>query len=246
MKDNFSAQADLYATFRPKYPKELYDFLYSKLSHFDAALDSATGNGQVAVVLADRFKEVHATDISEKQLSHAPKKANISYKAEAAEQTQFADDYFDLITIAQAIHWFKFEEFYKEVKRILKPGGMIAVIGYGVMNVNDKVEPWLRHYYKDITGPYWDKERKYIDEAYTTIPFPFKEMTTPSFVMEYEWNRDQFVGYLNTWSSVQHYIKQNGEHPLSEELLQQLFAVWPDNVSYTVKFPLLLRVGVKE
>lgn len=246
MKDNFSAQADLYATFRPKYPKALYDFLYGKITYFDAALDCATGSGQVAIALADRFKEVYATDISEKQLSLAPKKGNIFYKVERAEHTEFAGDRFDLITVAQAIHWFQFEAFYKEVKRILKPGGIIAVIGYGGINVNDKVEPWLLHYYKDITGPYWDKERKYIDEAYKTIPFPFEEIEAPSFAMEYEWKRDQFIGYLNTWSSVQHYIKQNGMHPLSEELLQQLFAVWPDDVSYTVKFPLLLRVGMNE
>lgn len=222
----------------------MYDFLFAGLKHFDTALDIATGNGQVAVVLAERFNKVYATDISEKQLSYAPKKDNIIYKVEAAGQTAFDDAFFDLVTVAQAIHWFKFDAFYKEVKRILKPGGTIAVIGYGGMSVNNQVDPWRRHFYKDVIGPYWDKERTYIDEEYKTIPFPFESIETPSFAMEYEWSRDQFIGYLNTWSAVQHYIKQNNSHPLTGALLQQLSSVWPAGVNNTVRFPLLLKLGV--
>ncbi len=243
MKDNFSTQAKLYANFRPRYPDSLYDFLFRQAKNLDSALDCATGNGQVAIALAAKFKEVYATDISEKQLAHATQLPNTIYKQEAAEQTSFADNHFDLITVAQAIHWFDFDKFYTEVKRILKPDGIIAVIGYGLIRVNKTIDAWIDHYYWNIVGPYWDKERKYIDEEYRTIPFPFKQITAPAFYMEYEWNKDQFIGYLNTWSALQHFIKQQGYNPLTEELLQQLNNVWPDDAIQTVCFPLFLKTG---
>lgn len=243
MKDNFSVQSKDYANFRPRYPAALYDFLYCQVAAFDKALDVATGNGQVAAELAQKFTEVHATDISTKQLAEAPQLPNIFYKAEAAEDATFPDQYFDLITIAQAIHWFDFDKFYTAAKRILKPGGIIAVIGYGLIHINDKVDPWLHHFYKNITGPYWDKERKYVDELYNTIPFPFVEIKSPLLQIEYTWTKNQFIGYLNTWSAMQHFIKANKSHPLSEELMRQLNALWPDGETYKISFPLLLRTG---
>ena len=243
MKDNFSEQAKLYASFRPHYPAALYDFLFKHVKHFDRALDVATGNGQVAIVLAEKFKEVYATDISDKQLSEAPKLRNIIYKKEAAEQTTFPDNYFDLVTVAQAIHWFDFDKFYNEVKRILKPAGTIAVIGYALVRINAKIDSWLDNFYENILGTYWDKERKYVDENYRTIPFPFNEIESPLINIEYKWNKAQFIGYLNTWSALQHFVKQQGQHPLSDELLKELNKAWPDDVEQKVCFPLLLRTG---
>lgn len=243
MKDNFSLQSTEYAKFRPHYPGALYDFLYSTLHSFERALDVATGNGQVAAELAKQFTEVFATDISTKQLAAAPHLSNIFYKAEAAEDASFPDHYFDLITVAQAIHWFDFDKFYAGVKRMLKPGGLIAVIGYGLISINDKVDPWLYHFYKNIAGPYWDKERRYIDELYKTIPFPFAEIDAPHLQITYNWTKEQFIGYINTWSAVQHFIKANNSNPLSDELEQQLNLLWPDDVLYKISFPLLLRTG---
>jgi len=243
MKDNFSAQAKLYAGFRPHYPDALYDFLFEQVENFDTALDCATGNGQVAVKLAERFKEVHATDISGRQLMHAPQLPNIFYKQEAAEETSFADDYFDMVTVAQAIHWFNFEKFYAEIKRILKTSGLLAVIGYGLIRINPAIDAWTDHLYKNIIGPYWDRERKFIDEAYKTIPFSFKEIETPQLCIKYKWGKEQFTGYLNTWSAFQHYIKANNISPLSADLLQQLNDVWPGGIKYSISFPLFLRAG---
>lgn len=243
MKDNFSVQSKDYVNFRPRYPAALYDFLYSHIITFDKALDVATGNGQVAAELGKKFTEVYATDISTKQLAEAPRLSNIFYKAQAAEDASFPDQYFDLITVAQAIHWFNFDKFYATAKRMLKPDGLIAVIGYGLISVNDTIDPWLLHFYKNITGPYWDKERKYIDELYNTIPFPFAEIKTPSLQIEYLWTKDQFIGYINTWSAVQHFIKANNSHPLSAELMYQLNKLWPGDVTCKISFPLLLRAG---
>jgi ubiquinone/menaquinone biosynthesis C-methylase UbiE len=243
MKDNFSAQSKLYATFRPRYPDALYDFIFRNIKSFDKALDVATGNGQIAIELAKKFTEVYATDISAKQLAEAPALSNIFYKVEPGEDASFPENYFDLVTVAQAIHWFDFDKFYTTVKKILKPSGIIVVIGYGLLSVDNKIDKWLHHYYKNITGPYWDKERKYIDDLYTTIPFPFSEIETPQLKIDYKWTREQFVGYINTWSAVQHFIKANNTHPLTQELLNSLEMLWADDVVHKISFPLLLKAG---
>lgn len=241
MKDNFSTQAQGYSKYRPYYPSEMIDYIVSFVKNKQYALDVATGNGQVAVELAKHFKEVFATDISEKQLANALQKDNIIYKEECAEQTSFADGQFDLITVAQAIHWFDFEAFYKEVYRTLKPDGIFAVLGYGLFNTSDESEELLKHFYYDITGPYWDAERCYLDENYTTIPFPFEELETKQFTNEFIWTFEQLTGYLGTWSAVQHYIKKNGINPV--DLIRDELKEYWEKGDKKVVFPLLLRIG---
>jgi ubiquinone/menaquinone biosynthesis C-methylase UbiE len=181
MKDNFSAQAKDYSKFRPTYPPEMIEYIVSFVKNKGTALDVATGNGQVAAALAKYFEQVQATDMSEKQIENAAKADNVTYKVEGAEHTDFGDNQFDLITVAQAIHWFDFDAFYKEVNRLLKPGGIIAVMGYGLFKTNEHSHKILSHFYHDIIGPYWDSERRYLDENYTTIPFPFEEIEVKQF-----------------------------------------------------------------
>ncbi len=242
MKDNFSARSNAYAKFRPVYPDAVYRFLLPFVADKDVAWDCGTGNGQVARELAKHFQVVHATDISAKQIENAVAATNIYYKVEAAEQTSFPNHSFDLITIAQAIHWFDFDKFYSEVKRVLKPDGIIAVIGYGLPSINNDVDKTIDHFYNNITGSYWDKERNYIDENYLTIPFPFDEIATPQFFIETEWNINELIGFLGTWSAVQHYIRANNQNPI-ELITEELNRVWIDGKTLTVKFPVLLRVG---
>ncbi|MFA6275515.1 MAG: class I SAM-dependent methyltransferase [Pedobacter sp.] len=244
MKDNFSVQSAQYAKFRPKYPEELYDFLFSQVVKTDFAWDCATGNGQVAVELSKKFNHVDATDISEKQLINAPQLPNIKYKVECAEQTEFPDNHFDLVTVAQAIHWFKFDTFFAEVKRVLKPDGLFATIGYGIMHINPDVDKVVHYLYEDILGHYWDEERRHIEDNYLNIPFPFAEIESPTLEILTKWNFEQLVGYLETWSSLQHYIKANGENPMAL-IYEDLKKAWGNNDQIAVHFPLLLKVGRK-
>lgn len=242
MKDNFSTQSELYARFRPTYPEELYQFLYSLVETKDTAWDCGTGNGQVAQELSKHFKEVYATDISEKQIRNAIQRNNIFYKGESAEKTSFPDKTFDLITVAQAIHWFNFDLFYKEVKRTIKPNGILAVIGYGLLNIDEETDKIITKFYHEIVGTYWDKERKYVDEDYQTIPFPFKEIKAPQLYNTYKWSLEQLIGYLNTWSAVQHYINANNQNPV-ELVYEDLQEIWKGKTTKTVKFPILLRIA---
>ena len=177
MKDLFSKQASTYAAFRPSYPQELIDYVCSFVSEKKYAWDCATGNGQAAALLSPLFEKITATDISEKQLQLAIQKPNIMYATGKAAPTNFPDNTFDLITVAQAYHWFPFDLFEKEVKRVGKAGSIIAVWGYNIPLCNNEgINAVVRHFYKDIMGSYWDAERKYVDDFYSTVPFAFDEL----------------------------------------------------------------------
>lgn len=242
MKDRFSHQSKNYAAFRPSYPEELFRFLLQHVQDRQSAWDAGTGNGQIAVKLAEYFQTVHATDISGNQLKNAVQKENIFYKKEAAEHTSFPDKEFDLITIAQAIHWVRFEEFYAEVKRTGKQDAILAVTGYALPEINAEVDAVIRRLYTDILGAYWDPERKYVDELYHTIPFPFIEIESPPMETVYEWSAEHLLKYLGTWSAALQYRKINGRDPV-EEIEPELYRVWPAGELRTVRFPLLLRAG---
>jgi ubiquinone/menaquinone biosynthesis C-methylase UbiE len=242
MKDNFTAHSNQYKKFRPAYPDELYNFLMELVATKHTAWDCGTGNGQLAQGLAKYFKEVYATDISEKQISNAVKENNIFYKVESAEKTSFPNNFFDLITVAQAIHWFNFNAFYSEVKRTIKPGGVLAVTGYGLIKTDEQTDKIINKFYCDLIGSYWDKERKYVDENYQTIPFPFKEIKTPSLINTFQWTFEQLTGYLQTWSAVQHFIKANNKDPV-EIIYEELKDAWGNDPIKTIRFPVLLRVA---
>lgn len=244
MKDNFSTQSDKYAKFRPTYPKELYDFINSQVEQKDTAWDCGTGNGQVAVELANSFKEVYATDISQSQLDNAHRRSNITYSCQPAEKTTFADSFFDLVIVAQAIHWFDFNRFYEEVNRTLKDDGILVVTGYGLITVDAKVDAVINHFYYQITDPFWDYERKYVDENYETIPFPFHELPAPELTNRYDWTIDHLIGYFETWSAVKHFRKDKGYNPV-DLIRDQLIEQWGVDQTKEVSFPVLLRAGRK-
>jgi ubiquinone/menaquinone biosynthesis C-methylase UbiE len=242
MKDNFSKQSNQYAQFRPGYPQQLYDFVLPLVPEKKAAWDCGTGNGQVALKLSRYFDKVYATDLSAVQISNAIKRKNIFYAVEMAEKTLFDQNTFDLITVAQAIHWFNFEKFYAEANRTLKPGGIIAIIGYGIFRINEEINSMIDKFYVETTGPYWDAERKYVDGNYKTIPFPFKEIETPGFEMSYNWQFGQVIGFLNTWSAVQHYIRKNNENPV-DKFSVDLRKAWGKVLKRKVTFPIFSRIS---
>jgi ubiquinone/menaquinone biosynthesis C-methylase UbiE len=242
MKDNFSDKSNLYQQFRPTYPTELLDWIYQQVAGFESAWDCGTGNGQIASELATKFKNVFATDISEQQLSNAPLLSNITYSKQPAEQTDFANDSFDLITVGQAIHWFEFEKFYAEVKRTAKPKAILAVMGYGKFTSDPAIDNIINRLYTEIVGAYWDKERKYIEENYITIPFPFTEIKCPVFSKQYFWALPQLIGYLETWSAVKHYQKEKDQNPV-DLIKKELEKVWKTGEVKEVKFPIITRMG---
>jgi ubiquinone/menaquinone biosynthesis C-methylase UbiE len=242
-KDLFSKQAAAYRQFRPEYPPKLYTLILKHVQGREAAWDCGTGNGQVAAVLADYFDEVEATDISVSQLKNAIEKENVYYQLCQSEKTHFDDNTFDLITVAQAAHWFHFEDFYKEVRRVAKSSAIIAIWGYGLFRVNPEIDALIDTFYSEVTGPYWDSERRYIDDEYRSLPFPFREIGTDnSFTILKTWTLADLEGFLNTWSAIQHYVEAKGENPIGR-LLTKLKPHWPAEERREVSFPIFLKLG---
>lgn len=244
MKDNFSTQANIYAQFRPQYPIDLYNFILQNVDNKSVAWDCATGNGQAARMLALYFERVEATDISQKQIEHAVQFRNITYSVQPAEQTNFADKTFDLITVAQAAHWFNLAQFYTEVKRVAKPNAILVLWGYGLHSFkNESINSLFLDFYRNTIGSYWDFERRYIDEHYQSLPFPFEELhTPPQYQMDFEWEETQLAGYLNSWSAVQHFIRKNGYNPV-DNFMKIIKPLWGDNLFQKVTFPIFLKMA---
>ena len=245
VQDNFSAGAAGYAAFRPASPDEVFDFLYAHVRHFGTAWDCGTGNGQVAGRLADRFEQVIATDISSDQLKLAIQKDNISYRQERAEVTGIESASIDLITVAQAIHWFDFEHFYAEVRRVARPGALCAAWTYNLLKLTPEVNSVIDDFYHGTTRKYWDKERDLVDAGYSTIPFPFREIVAPPITITRQWNVEQLVGYIRTWSGVQHFIKKEQQDP-TVQLAHQLRQVWGETELLEVRWPVFVRAGIVE
>jgi len=243
LKDLFSKQSKEYAESRPTYPQTLFDFLATLVDRSDRAWDCATGNGQAAAALSEYFKQVIASDISEKQIENAKRKNNIRYEVFPAEKTTLEDNSVDLITIAQALHWFNFGEFYGEVKRVLRKNGVIAAWAYGLHSISPEVDEVTYHLYEEILGSkYWPEERRYVEGKYEGIPFPFKQLAAPKFEIRLDWGIGDLVNYFYTWSSTQKFIEKNSDDPV-KLIIKDLEDAWGSPQKKQVTWPIYIKVG---
>ena len=236
----FSQQAKQYVTHRPTYPESLIQYLVSLVNDRQSVWDCATGNGQMASLLAPYFEEIQATDISEEQLRNARPHDKIIYSVAEAEKTFFKSNYFDLITVAQAVHWFDFGKFYTEVNRLARPDAIIALIGYGQLQVNTEINKVIEAFYWDMFGRYFTGNRQFVEKRYETVPFPYREIQTPEFSIDLIWSLHDLHGYLRTWSPVVKYMTEYRKDP-TISVVKRLRKLWGDQQQ--VSFPVFLRVG---
>ena len=242
-KDLFSEQSNIYAQFRPGYPQELFNYVLSFVQERKYAWDCATGNGQAAAVLADHFEKVEASDISEAQVKNAIKKQNINYHVCPAEETPFADNSFDLITVAQAYHWLNWERFHSEATRVGKQNCIVAIWTYNLLICEDeKVNDVINYFYRNITAPYWEYERRYVDDGYSTVDFNFPHLPSKIFQATFSWTREQLKGFFLSWSAVRKYINEHQQNPV-HIVEKDIDAVWASNEQKEIHFPIFLRIG---
>lgn len=241
-KDLFSAQAGDYAKYRPHYPEALFAYLASLCPARNAAWDVGTGNGQAALALAKHFPQIFATEPSEKQLSLAVPHDRIKFSVASAEKSGLAEFSVNLVTVAQAFHWFDQERFFQEVRRVAEPGAVLAVWCYELTSVNEDVDAVMLRLYNEILSGFWDARRKLVEEGYRNERFPFSELEPPPFEMHASWNLAEFMGYLGTWSAVAKYRKEKGVDPLSL-VADEFRAAWgASGEKKKVSWPLSLRV----
>jgi SAM-dependent methyltransferase len=224
-KDLFSLQAADYARFRPAYPPALFGWLAAQAGGRRLAVDVGTGNGQAAVALAAHFDHVIGVEPSDGQLANATPAPNVEYRRGAAEATGVDADAADLLASAQAFHWFKHDAFFAEARRVIRRGGCLAVWCYGLAHITPEVDAAVLAYYEDMLGPYWEPERRLVENGYRDVPVPFDEITPPPFEMRLSWSLAHLVGYLGTWSPRKRYREAHGRDPL-ELALPRLEQAW--------------------
>jgi SAM-dependent methyltransferase len=197
------------------------------------------------VGLAAVFDRVIATDASENQIANAQSNERVEYRVAPAESSGLESDTIDLLMIAQALHWFELDCFYAEARRVLKPDGVLAATAYNLLQISPGIDQIVNRYYYDIVGPFWPAERALV-ESFRELPFPFPERNTPSFQMNADWNMEQLLGYLRSWSATQRFMAAKDEDPL-EQIRDELRSRWEDPRQHRrVTWPLILRVGVKD
>jgi SAM-dependent methyltransferase len=245
-QDHFSQVAGDYATFRPHYPAILFQWLASITPRHELAWDAGTGNGQSAVALARYFSRVLATDFSAGQIENAMAHPKVQYRVAVAEQSGAAMESVDLVTVAQALHWFDTGKFFAEVNRVLVPSGAVAAWTYGVARADHPGSDRVLHkfYYHDI-APWWPENRRLVEEGYQSIPFPFTRLAAPGFEMKVSWNLPELTGYIGTWSAVSRYRSATGDDPIPL-LVRRLEESWGNPLEHReIRWPLSILAGVK-
>lgn len=241
-KDHFSPLAAGYARYRPRYPEALFRWLAAAAPGRRSCWDCATGSGQAALGLSPHFARVIATDASAEQLAKAEPAPNIEYRTAPAEACGLPDAAVELVTVAQALHWFDLDAFYSEARRVLRRDGLIAVWTYALATIAPDVDAVVERMYREI-GPFWPPERNHVENGYRELPFPFKPLSAPAFAMTAEWTLPDLLGYLNTWSAARHCREATGRDPVGE-IAGQLEAAWGDpGLRRPVRWPLALRTG---
>jgi ubiquinone/menaquinone biosynthesis C-methylase UbiE len=243
-KDHFSVVAANYAQYRPRYPRELFDYLRSIVPRAARVWDCACGSGQATLELAERFEAVVATDASAGQIAEAPPHPRVSWRVAPAEASGLPDHSVDLVTVAQALHWFDLDRFHAEARRVLAVDGTIAIWSYGAHQLGiEAIDELAGDFYHHVVGPYWPPERRLVEEGYRTIPFPFAEVPAPAFAMRTQWSLPQLLGYFRSWSATARYLAARGHDPV-EALEQKLQPAWGDPACVReITWPLVLRIG---
>jgi SAM-dependent methyltransferase len=242
-KDHFSQLAARYVAHRPTYPLELVNFLADRAPRENVAWDCGCGSGQLSTLLAERFAKVYATDASAKQIENAVPHPRVTYSCTPAEASALESGMADLIVAAQAAHWFDLPDFYQEARRVGHSGSLLALVCYGIVKLDQQLDPIIDHFYFTVLGPYWPSERKYVEEGYRSFDFPFREFAAPEMQISVQWNLSDFLGYIDTWSSVAAMDRALGREK-HERFNRELSRAWnPAEGTRQVKWPLTVRAG---
>jgi len=256
--DHFSHRAEGYALYRPHYPPELVDFLFDltararpkKVDEADPGQprgevwEAGCGSGQLTQELARRFEFVYATDASPKQIAQTTSIPRVEYRVAPADQSGLPDQSVDLAVAAQAAHWFDLDTYYAEVRRVVRAGGHIALIVYGIHATDDpRIDAIVQRFYHETLRGFWPSQRRFVEDEYRTIPFPFEERAAPRFEMVAHWPLPEMLGYVETWSAVGELSKAKGRSAI-ESFRAEMAVVWGEPASRrTIRWPLTMRLG---
>jgi len=243
MMNWFDQGGSAYERFRPGYPPKLSTFLASHSPHDQLAVDVGCGNGQLTELLTRHFRRVIGLDPSADQIANATFNERITYKCAKAENLPVADGSASLVTAAQAAHWFDLPYFFREVRRIIAPKGVVALISYGVLNIDSHLNDRFQRFYWDEIGHYWPPARRLVENGYQTIDFPFEEIPPPHMEISLSWSLEEFLGYLSTWSSVR-IAREAGREDVLRNFANDISHAWGEkSTRRSITWPVNMRVG---
>jgi SAM-dependent methyltransferase len=240
MSFDFSAVAKEYAAYRPHYPPELAAALAARCTHRELAWEVGCGSGQLTESLAPHFVRVIATDPSKGQLDAAPAIANVEFRVAAAESSTLPDACADLIVAAQSAHWFDWPKFVAEATRVARPGALAALVSYGIVEVDDT--PSVARFYHDTLAGFWPASRRHVENGYRDLVWPWPVVEIPPLAMRALWTRDEFFGYVTTWSALSRLVEKKGRAPV-DAFASELAREWPGDDRREVRWPLTLKLA---
>jgi ubiquinone/menaquinone biosynthesis C-methylase UbiE len=240
--NHFGPQAEQYVEYRPHYPAALFHYLAVAAGGTRLAWDCATGNGQAAVGLAERFGRVVATDASADMIARAKPHARVTYHVTMYE-SGLPDRSANLVTVAQALHWLDLEALMREVRRVLVHDGLFAAWCYPLCRIEPRVDEVVDLFYQLTLGPFWPPERRHTEDGYRSLVLPIAEMPAPPLEMKEDWSMPQFLQYVSTWSGVRQCIAARGEAPF-QAFQEAIRERWGNPMlRRAVRWPLLFRLG---
>jgi len=244
MKENFFAPiASEYARYRPSYPDALFAWLAQVAPGRQLAWDCATGTGQAAASLVEHMEQVVATDSSAEMLEQAPAHPRITYRQADALASGLERGSMDLVTVANAMHWFHGQAFEQEVRHVLRPGGVIAAWSFAFASITPAVDLLTRRMHNVIVDPFWIGPNRIVEHGYVDLHFPFTPIEAPAFTMVSHLDLATLEGYMRTWSASVKYQAHHGVDPVSL-VHAELFEAWGDPAAVRdVHWKLNLRVG---
>jgi SAM-dependent methyltransferase len=183
-----------------------------------------------------------ATDASDQQIGSADAHRKIEFRVAPAESSGIDAESVDLITVAQALHWFDIERFFDEARRVLKSGGVLAFWSYERCLIDPACDGAIEKVFAEVE-PYWPPERDIVEDHYRSITMPLPEIAVEQFEMQVDWIADDMLSYMRTWSATQRYMQANGSDPVAL-YARQLKDQWGSG-KRDVRWPLTLKVGGK-
>ena len=238
--DHFSKHSGVYAQSRPTYPDAIFRELARLAPARSDAWDCATGSGQAAIGLARHFEHVEATDASAQQIENAIATPGVTFSVQPAESTNFAASTFDAVCVAQALHWFDVVRFYTEAKRVLRPRGLVLVVGYDRSRFEPAIELEFERAVLAPLKPHWPKQNKLLWDGYKDLPFPFEPVDFHAPDIELEWTLEQLLGYVASWSATRTLLES--QPAFLEQAEAALAPHWGEG-SRRVTMPLHVKCG---
>lgn len=239
----FASGGAAYARFRPQYPADLACHIAALAPDRQRAIDIGCGNGQFTAQLAEHFDHVIGTDPSAEQIAHAAAHPRIDYQIGSAESIACPDASISLIAAAQAAHWFDLPRFYAEARRVARPGAVLALISYGVPQLDGDANARFQTFYAREIGPYWPPERQMVDSGYAEIDFPFPSVEPPRLAIERSWSAHDFLGYVSTWSATRNALEHD-QAPMLDRFAADLLGLWGDAAApRLIRWPIAMRLG---